>query len=200
LSRLIYAFCLGVSLFLSACLESVDNECVSDCQSSGAARTGYPGFGTEVGSIIQPLEFVDSTGETYGLQDVYTQGSNRVLLLTTSAGWCTACIEEQSALQTLYGDYAGQGVEIMVTVFEKGDYEPADANFAKQWKRRYQLTYPVVADPPFIMRSYYPGGDSSVTPILLVIDVENMTIIERFVGFDDIVVRALIDGLLSGSS
>jgi hypothetical protein len=197
---LIYAFYLGVALLLSACLESVDNECGQDCQSTETARTGYPGFGTEVGSIIEPLEFVDTTGEVYGLHDVYANGTNRVLLLTTSAGWCTAYIEEQSALQTLYTDYAGQGIEIMVTVFEKGDYEPADANFAKQWKRRYELTYPVVADPPFLMRSYYPGGDSSVTPILLVIDVASMTIIERFVGFDDIVVRALIDGILSGSS
>jgi hypothetical protein len=50
------------------------------------------------------------------------------------------------------------------------------------------------------MRSYYPGGDASVTPILLVIDVATMTIMERFVGFDDIVVRALVDGILSGSS
>jgi peroxiredoxin len=178
----------------------VDNDCAEDCEFIESERIGYPGFGTEVGSIIEPLEFLDTSGEPFGLDDVYAQGSNRVLLLTTSAGWCTACIEEQSALQALYTDYDGQGVEIIVAVFEKGDYEPAGASFAKQWQRRYELTYPVVADPEFIMRSYYPGGDASVTPILLVIDVATMTIMERFVGFDDIVVRALVDGILSGSS
>ena len=44
--------------------------------------------------------------------------------LTTSAGWCTACIEEQAALQTLYTDYAGRGVEILVTVFQKAITNP----------------------------------------------------------------------------
>lgn len=200
MNHLIFIACLGLCFLSTSCLDNVDNECVQDCESNTADRTGYPGFGTEVGSIIEPLEFLDTSGEVFGLRDVFAQGANRVLLLTTSAGWCTACIEEQSALQALYTDYAGQGVEIMVTVFEKGDYEPAGANFAKQWKRRYELTYPVVADPPFVMRSYYPGGDASVTPILLVIDVATMIIMERFVGFDDTIVRALVDGILSGSS
>ena len=47
------------------------------------------------------------------------------------------------------------------------------------------------------MQAYYPGQDASVTPILLVIDVETMTIRERYVGFDDVVVRALINNILN---
>jgi hypothetical protein len=85
----------------------VDNDCAEDCEFIESERIGYPGFGTEVGSIIEPLEFLDTSGEPFGLDDVYAQGSNRVLLLTTSAGWCTACIEEQFALQALYTDYDG---------------------------------------------------------------------------------------------
>jgi hypothetical protein len=189
------------SLAISLICLVVTVGCTEDYDS--LASTALPGgsvdFGTEAGSIIAPLEFVAHEGPM-SLYDVYAEPANRALLLTTAAGWCTACIEEQSALQTLYNDYAGQGVEIMVTVFEKGDYEPADANFAKQWKRRYELTYPVVADPAFIMRSYYPSGDSSITPILLVIDVATMTIMERFIGFEDRVVRALVDDILRSSS
>ena len=195
LKRCVY-ITAAILCLLSGCLEGAD--AYDDCRVDSENRQGYPGTrGTEVGSIIAPLEFVDPNGDVYSLEEVYQTGTNRVLLLTTSAGWCTACIEEQAALQTLYTDYAGRGVEILVTVFQKGDYEPADAGFAKQWKRRYELTYPVVADPPFVMQAYYPGQDASVTPILLVIDVETMTIRERYVGFDDVVVRALINNILN---
>ena len=111
---------------------------------------------------------------------------------------CTACIEEQSALESLYGDYNEQGVEIIVAVFQKGDYSPADANFAKQWKRRY-------GPSSHCRRSCFRdarllSGRDTIDPIMLVIDVESMTILERFVGYDDIVMRALIDGLLTRSS
>ena len=143
---------------------------------------------------------MDSDGEPFGLQDVYRNGENKVLLLTTSAGWCTACIEEQASLETLYSDYNDRGVEIIVTVFQNANYEPADVNFANQWKRRYRLSYPVVADTDFLIQDYYPGRDPSVTPIMLVIDVPSMTILERFVGYDDLVVRSLVDRQLAGST
>ena len=195
-------FIAGLLLVLG-CLEAGTASAVCEgenCERTTAAREGYPGFGTGVGNIIEPLEFVDIDGEPYNLRSVYQDGRNQVLLITTSAGWCTACIEEQSALESLYGDYNERGVEIIVAVFQKGDYSAADANFAKQWKRRYELSYPVVADPSFVMQDYYPGRDTSVTPIMLVIDVQSMTILERFVGYDDIVMRALIDDLLTRSS
>ena len=194
---------VGICLLLSlGCLESAETPtCESDdCIRSTEDRDGYPGFGTNAGNIIRPLEFVDADGEPFGLQDVYQNGANQVLLLTTSAGWCTACIEEQAALQTLYGEYQERGVEIIVAVFQDSNYEAADVRFANQWKRRYRLTYPVVADTEFLMQDYYPGRDPSVTPIMLVIDVPTMTILERFVGYDDLVIRALIDSQLTGSS
>lgn len=193
-----------MALLLSAlgCLESASEAlCEGDaCERSTENREGYPGFGTNSGNIIAPLEFIDPEGAPFNLREVYENGQNQILLITTSAGWCTACIEEQASLQTLYDEYRERGVEIIVSVFQKSNYEPADARFAGQWKRRYRLTYPVVADPEFIMQDYYPGRDPSVTPILLVVDVDTMTIIQRFVGYDDIVVRALIDSQLSGGS
>ena len=140
--RCVYITAAILCLALSGCREGADALC-DDCQVDSENRQGYPGTrGTEVGSIIAPLEFVDPNGDVYSLEEVYQTGTNRVLLLTTSAGWCTACIEEQAALQTLYTDYAGRGVEILVTVFQKGDYEPADAGFAKQWKKKIRTHLP----------------------------------------------------------
>ena len=199
--RMTLATALGLCA-LTACLESgSETVCSGDeCTQSDEPREGYPGFGTNAGNIIQPLEFIDSEGEPFGLREVYQNGQNRVLLLTTSAGWCTACIEEQASLETLYGEYNERGVEIIVTVFQNANYQPADSNYANQWKRRYRLSYPVVADTDFLMQDYYPGRDPSVTPIMLVIDVPSMTILERFVGYDDLVIRSLIDRQLTGST
>ena len=181
------------------CLESGERTRCTDstCDESVESREGYPGYGFDVGDIIAPLEFVNGDGSAFSLADIYQDGSRKVLIISTSAGWCTACIEEQAALETLYGEYGDLGVEILVTVFEKASFEPADARFAEFWKRRYRLTYPVVADPEFKMQDYYPGRDSSVTPIMLIIDVSSMTILERFVGYREQAVRALLDLQLS---
>ena len=194
---------LPLVILLSAffgCLESGERvRCTeATCEQSTAPREGYPGYGFDVGDIIAPLEFVNGDGSDFSLADVYQDGSRQLLIISTSAGWCTACIEEQAALETLYGEYRDLGVEILVTVFEKASFEPADARFAEFWKRRYRLTYPVVADPEFKMQDYYPGRDSSVTPIMLIIDVSSMIILERFVGYREQAVRGLLDLQLSG--
>ena len=182
------------------CLESGERNLCTDstCDELTESRDGYPGYGFDVGDIIAPLEFVNGDGTPFSLSEIYQDGSRKVLIISTSAGWCTACIEEQAALETLYGEYRELGVEILMTVFEKASFEPADARFAEFWKRRYRLTYPVVADPEFKMQDYYPGRDSSVTPIMLIIDVSTMTILERFVGYREQAVRALLDLQLSG--
>ena len=84
----------------------------------------------------------------------------------------------------------------MVVLFEYQDYSPGDARLAKQWKRRYNLDYTVLADPTFISRPYYPNGDASATPLVMLIDVGTMTIIDVATGFNEDVVRSIIDKTL----
>ena len=126
------------------CLESGERNLCTDstCDELTESRDGYPGYGFDVGDIIAPLEFLNGDGTPFSLSEIYQDSSRKVLIISTSAGWCTACIEEQAALETLYGEYRELGVEILVTVFEKASFEPADARFAEFWKRRYRLTYP----------------------------------------------------------
>ncbi len=163
-----------------------------ECDNVTTDRTRYPGYGTNVGQVIAPLEFLGGDGEPMGLGEVFSKPENKVLLLTTSAGWCTACIEEQPKLQALHEEFSDRGLVTMVVLFEKQDYSPADARLAASWKERYALDFHVVADPDFIMRPYYPNGDPSVTPILLMVDVDTMTILDTMVGFDEAKVRAII--------
>src|SRR5689334_10748420 len=71
-------------------------------------RSGYPEgpYGKNEGSILENLEFVATDDSAFSLQNIYADGVNQLLLLTTAAGWCTACREEQPALQDLYDTYA----------------------------------------------------------------------------------------------
>ena len=193
---LIAGLCL---LFAAGCLETPDTSgettCepgAGDCAPSDTDRTRYPGFGTEPGEVIAPLVFQNGDGSDYGLQNIFTDPTRKVLLMTTSAGWCTACIEEQPKLQSLHNEFGEQGLAIMVVLFEKEDYTPADARMARIWKSRYNLDFSVVADPEFTMQPYYPNNDASATPVILIIDVDTMTILDTMVGFQEASVRALI--------
>ncbi|MBV70893.1 MAG: hypothetical protein CMH52_06035 [Myxococcales bacterium] len=189
---------LTCALVMSGCLQTPDKTVQGDCEADSGAcdapsdRSRYPGFGTGPGAVIAPLSFVNGDGSEMNLGQIYSDPSRKVLLLTTSAGWCTACIEEQPKLQQLHGEYYDRGLSVLVVLFEKQDYTPADARLARAWKARYELDFDVVADPEFIMQPFYPNGDSSSTPIILVIDIDTMTILDTMVGFQEAAVRALI--------
>ena len=177
--------------------DAVDSNCeMPPCEMNEppSDRSQYPGepYGTTAESVLEPLTFKQTDGEDYSLESVFSDSSNRVMLLTTSAGWCTACIEEQPTLQALHEEFSEQGLFIMVALFETRDYRPADSRLAARWKEEYGLDFTVVADPTFVMQPYYPNGDSSVTPIVAMIDVDTMEIIEIMVGFNEATVRAII--------
>ena len=105
------------------------------------------------GEVIAPLVFKMVTA-VITAQNIFTDQPEKSLM-TTSAGWCTACIEEQPKLQSLHNEFGEQGLAIMVVLFEKEDYTPADARMARIWKSRYNLDFSVVADPEFTMQPYY---------------------------------------------
>ena len=159
-------------------------------------RSRYPGYGTSPDDVLAPLTFKQGDGEDFSVSQVFSDSQNRVMLLTTSAGWCTACIEEQPTLQALHQEFGERGLFIMVALFETRDYQPADSRLAARWKEQYELDFKVVADPSFVMEPYYPNGDSSVTPIVMMVDIDTMQIIEIMVGFNEPAVRAIIENNL----
>ena len=166
-------------------------------------RSLYPGlekldeiYGTESGDTIADLAFIRGDGMQFNLSEIHADPTRKVILFTTSAGWCAACIEEQPKLQALHREYHERGLTILVVLFEYQDYRPADARLAMQWQRRYMLDYTVVADPPFVSRPYYPNGDASATPLVLLIDVSSMEILDVSTGFNEDIVRSIIEKTL----
>lgn len=161
-------------------------------------RTVYPEgpYGEEVGSVIAPLSFVDTNGDPFGLEQIYLDTEGKLLLVTTSAEWCTACIKEQPKLEELYEDYGPQGLQVLVVLFEDGSFEPATVNVAERWKNRYELTFPVVADPvvPSTFSDYY---NVDLTPMIMLVDINSMTIKYVTQGFDEDQVIALISTYLA---
>ncbi|MDX9722381.1 MAG: redoxin domain-containing protein [Myxococcota bacterium] len=156
-----------------------------------APREGYPDgpYGTEEGSVIANLSFTDSEGATLSFQDLYANPQHRLLLLSTAAGWCSACIEEQPSLQERYLQHRAAGLQVMVAFFENADYAPASVEDAASWKSRHKVGFHVVADGEFQMGAYY---DRNLTPLNMLIDVSNMTILWSGTGWDPTTVDAII--------
>lgn len=156
-------------------------------------RTRYPPgpYGRSVGSTIEDLGFVAGDGVVRTLSEARADEGTRLLLISTSAGWCSACIAEQPELVERHARWPA--LEVMVVLFEDADFVAADAEDAERWQRRYDLPFSVLADPPFVLGDYY---DRSLTPMNMLIDADTMTILRIGTGWDPGAVDALVEARL----
>ncbi len=184
------AFLLCSSLALAAC----------DSSGEGGAgevtdRSSYPAgpYGLAEGDVLADLTFTNADGTEFSFGDVFASEKNRVLLVTTTAGWCTACIEEQPKLKALHGELKGSGLQIVAAMFEDSDFAPATPAQIGDWDARYDLPYPLVLDADFKLGAYY---DETLTPMNMIVDVDTMEILKITTGFDEAVVRAVIEANL----
>lgn len=175
------------TLAVLACDDAIFDQATTD-------RSEYPScYGTEENEIIADLSFIAPDGQSLSFSDIHADPKNQLLLLTTSAGWCVACIEEQPALQALHEQYSSDGLVVMVTLFEDADFRPADAEYAANWRDQYGLSFYVVADPQFVLGSYY---DAQLTPMLMLVDLNTMEIIRVTTGWDASTTEAIIQARL----
>jgi thiol-disulfide isomerase/thioredoxin len=162
-------------------------------------RLSYPEgpYGVEIGQVIAPLSFVTPDEQTFSLEELYQNSRARLLLITTSAEWCTACIKEQPKLQALYERYQSYGLSVLVSLFQDSNFEPATAELAARWRDKYELSFDVVADPanPSTFSPYY---DVNLTPMVMLVDASTMEIVYLNQGFDEEGVTSLIEARLTG--
>jgi thiol-disulfide isomerase/thioredoxin len=149
-----------------------------------AARDTYPQgpFGRGEGDVIADLSFEGADGAPVSFSTARADCAARLLLLSTSAGWCTACREEQPLLQQLSEQHAAAGLVVWVTLFENDDYAPATLRDVAAWVRRYDVTFPVVLDAPFALSAYY---DRNSTPMNMLVNLETMQIVHIAIGSVD---------------
>ena len=175
-------------------LDCIDGRCQGADTDTGAGcnpftgavtavpRPTYPAapYGTAAGTTLANLSFADPDGtSTVDLQSLRAAGDKQLLLVITSAGWCSACIEAQPELNRLYNTYKDCGLEVVLSVFEDEETNPATPALAAQWKSSYANPFTVVADAPFVLKEYY---DESYTPMVMFVDLETMEILSISTG------------------
>lgn len=158
-------------------------------------RTVYPSapYGLVEGDTLENLAFETSEGTAFDLEDIYSDPNNKLLLLSTAAGWCAACRDEQPALQALHETHEADGLFMLVTVAEDNNRAPADTSFVSGWINEYSLTFQVLLDEGFQMGDYY---DETLTPMIMMVDLDTMEIISIATGFDQSSVDAIISARL----
>jgi len=158
-------------------------------------RSVYPDgpYGVSAGSIIDNLDFMTSEGTPFDLNMLHADESRKLLLITTSAGWCAACIEEQPFLRELYTNNVDAGLEVVVSVFEDSQFQPADVELAADWKENYSLPFTVLADSEQKFSAYY---NTEATPMTMFVDLDTMEILNVLSGADRSVVESLVESLL----
>jgi len=183
----------GAALYLIALSTGCGDEATDCGPGQATGRSLYPGYGFEEGDILTNHEFVDAAGNPISLQDLRADSDNHLLLLSTSAGWCTACIQEQPELVERHEQWGDCGLVVLVTLFEDANFNAADASLAESWREQYELPFRVVADAPFVMGDYY---DSALTPMNMFVDLNTMEILRISIGWDSSVADALIESRL----
>ncbi len=160
-----------------------------------SGRDAYPEgpYGLDEGDVIEPHSFTTADGGALSLEDLFADVDNKLLLLSTGAGWCTACRDEQPALQELADNHGADGLVVLVTLFEDNNTDVPDTAFVQSWIDQYTLTIPVVLDADFEMAVYY---DPTLTPMNMIVELDTMEILRISTGFDQSAIEAIIDAKL----
>ena len=177
---------LDLSLALAAC---------GTTEGGGAGeltdRTkGYPSgpYGVKEGQFVANHQFVDIDGNPFSMADIFENEQNRLLLLATTAGWCTACREEQPKLAELHQKYREKGLVVMAAMFEDAGFRAADLEDVRDWQAQYKLPYPLLLDAQNQLAAYYAGDP----PMNLFVDVDTMKIVKVLVAYDQMAVDAVL--------
>ena len=88
----------------------------------------------------------------------------RVVVINFWGSWCAECHAEAQALQQVYVDDHGKGVEFLGVDIRD------DVPSAKGFERKYGITYPSLDDPSNLVALRFRGIPPDATPTTLVLD------------------------------
>ena len=165
----------------------ISEHCFDGWQDPSAAQ-----FDPDALSEICLSDFYDPTGST-----------SRVLLISTSAGWCAACGTEyqgtasRPSLSVRWQQRRDQGFSVLGTLFQDNNENPATPEDAAIWSDLYNVDFPFALDPTFQLGLY---ADESVQPFNMLIDTTTMTIITQLEGDNPEVLWNAVDQALTPSN
>ncbi len=142
--------------------------CPYDAAPGGWTYPAGP-YGTGVGDRVEDFTLNDCDGRAVRFGEVLA-GSGLVLL-NVAAGWCVPCMAETQTIEAdVHRSYCPRGLRIVQVLFEDENGSPAGADFCKNWRAKFGLTFPVVVDPDFSTMKFFQGSISGSTPLNLLVD------------------------------
>ena len=175
----------------------------------------YPAapYGTQIGSVIAPYEFLGwkdgsvsgydtNAFEKLSLADYYDPTGEtgvKYIMINSSAVWCTACRAEYKYMDDagIYDTYRQKGVEFMGAIFEDGANppNPAAPKDLAWWASNYNVKFPMLLDPGFKTGAFFTAD---ATPMNLLVDTKDMRIVVKILGGDLPKLLQQADDLLAG--
>lgn len=163
-----YYFLIGISLLFTGMMlqAGCSSENKSESRSAAVQDTlPHDPYSAPLNAASQKAEAQDFettllSGEQFQLSDQ----RGKVVLINIWATWCPPCEEETPALNEIYENYRGQGVEFLgVSIDEQGE------SVVKPFVEKYEVSYPITIDDGTIMDKY---GPTMGVPTTYIIDQE----------------------------
>ncbi len=159
-------------------------------------KTDYPPapYGQTTGTTLKNHSFLDpSTEKVVKLSDLYKHPDKKLLVINSSAGWCSACKQEAIALKAVYDTYKTEGLEIWFTLFQDYEGNPSTVSFWQKWMATMKPNYPCLLDTEFQLGDYFKVES---TPMNMMVDLTTMQIVYLQVGYNEAGLKSKIAELL----
>jgi hypothetical protein len=197
------------SLLLVACGSNTPTIPPELLASGGCSAPEYPDgpFGTEEGDTIANACFqgfrnptqvshVQSSLTTIAFSDYYDPTGSKgisLVLIDTSAVWCSACRTEHETLSAKNDQYSPRGLRILSTLFQDAQRDPATLSDLSTWVETFSSDYAMALDPDYQLGAY---ASADTAPLNLVVDARTMKIEKKFLGDQASVLWPFIDATL----
>ncbi|HEX4336974.1 MAG TPA: redoxin domain-containing protein [Polyangiaceae bacterium] len=185
------------ALALAACSSSEKQVPFDDGQGQvaapelGAPREVYPAapYGSRAGAIIENFDFLgwkaptnvafDTTKlEQVSLGQFYDPDGAKgvkLLVMTSTAVWCSACKQEYKDMTGNITTYEGKGVRFLGALFEDDASQPAQPSDLVLWAKAFNVAFPFALDPDLKLGKFF---DVEATPMEMIVDAKTMKIVK----------------------
>ena len=178
--------------------------------SGGCAAPDYPNgpFGSEEGDTLANACFKgfrnpakvshdQASLETIAFSDYYDPTGSKgfqLVLIDTSAVWCSACRTEHEGLSAKNDEYSPKGLRIVGTLFQDVNHDPATVKDLSNWVETFSSDYAMVLDPDYQLGTY---ASADTAPLNLVVNARTMKIEKKLLGDQPTVLWPFIDASLA---
>ena len=177
--------------------------------SGGCEAPDYPNgpFGTEEGDVVAngcfqgfrdptKVSHDASSLQNIAFADYYDPTGSKgisLILIDTSAVWCSACRVEHEGLSAKNNEYSSRGLRIVSTLFQDAQRNPATAADLATWVETFKSNYAMLIDPDYQLGAYAPADTA---PLNMVVDARTMKIQKKLLGDQESVLWPYIDDSL----